>query len=62
MPRMVNCKATLERFKGSRTVHQVLRNFKEAYGLFAGAIFTIIDVPRNLDRLIKICSFKFPEF
>jgi len=61
-PKMVNCKAILERFKSGRTVHQLLRDIKEAYGLLAGAIFTIFDVPRNLVRLIKICSVIFPEF
>jgi len=33
-PKMVNCKAILERFKGSRTVYQVLRDIKEACGFF----------------------------
>jgi len=61
-PKMVNFKVILERFKGSRTVRQVLRDIKEAYGLFAGAIFTIFDVTRNLVRPIKICSVKFAEF
>jgi len=51
---MVNSKAILERFKGGRRVHQVIRDFKEAYGLFADAIFTIFDVPRNLVMLVEI--------
>lgn len=54
-PNTVNCKAILEIYKGGRTVHQVFRDFKEAYGLFADAIFTIFDVPRNLVSLTKIC-------